>query len=322
MKAVRAVPSVSMAARRSIRGSSLRTTVRKARAMSVRMAGPVRTMATATSSELGSDVEAISQSLVRHFQCTLNEDPSTMGENAADTYRALAHAVAERLAMRFKKTQDAFVAVRVPPRGPPGPPLGNEFRPIHPNSQRPSRRARTSDPCPSGAALVAALGPLRRRENCTCLFKALVDRFTRRRWRLSGRTAAPRLAREDLRDCRNCALGAAVIAMCAHWVASYIPLCVSQCWSPPPRRPPPVAAKSDLIADDGGKVSGRGVTTTLTTSVWTPAPRHNCVGGSRTLPVSCRSPIRGARASSSLLIDRAVPMRAPPHACENRLTTR
>jgi hypothetical protein len=110
------VPSTVAARRSSIRGSSLRTTQRKASAMSARMAGPVRTLATATSkAELASDVEAISESLVRHFQCTLNEDPATMGTNAADTYRALAHTVSERLAMRFKKTQDAFVAVRAHP---------------------------------------------------------------------------------------------------------------------------------------------------------------------------------------------------------------
>lgn len=235
-------PTVSMAARRSMRGSSLRTTVRKARAMSARMQS--RTMATATSgTELASDVEAISESLVRHFQCTLNEDPAKMGDNAADTYRALAHTVAERLAMRFKKTQDAFVAVRVPPF--PWPcRLGPRHRvwihhPIPTSVATRSTQRSLSVRWPRRLR-AAALGPLRHREDCTRLSEALVDRPTHSRWRLRGRTAAPTAhLPPELPQLRS---GPAMIAMCAHCVASHLPLCVCQCRLPPPRHHPVLAA--------------------------------------------------------------------------------
>jgi len=59
---------------------------------------------------LENDAEALTKSMLRHFQYTLGEDPATIGSSPAEAYRALAYTVSERLAANFKKTQDHFVA--------------------------------------------------------------------------------------------------------------------------------------------------------------------------------------------------------------------
>jgi len=63
---------------------------------------------------LENDAEALTKSMLRHFQYTLGEDPATIGSSPAEAYRALAYTVSERLAANFKKTQDHFVAVSHP----------------------------------------------------------------------------------------------------------------------------------------------------------------------------------------------------------------
>lgn len=109
--------------------------------------------------------------------------------------------------------------------------------------------------------------------------------------------------------------------MCAHWVASHLPLCVCQCWLPPQRHPPLRRHTLHLIADAGGKVfSNHGS-----------PPRWRRSNGTlhlvtivcrlRTLVVSCRSRNRGA-APGHCLSTMPCTCIAPPHACESHSTTR
>mmetsp|Transcript_11139 Transcript_11139/g.13156 ORF Transcript_11139/g.13156 Transcript_11139/m.13156 type:complete len:903 (-) Transcript_11139:212-2920(-) len=59
--------------------------------------------------DLSSDVDSLARSMLTHFQYTVGEDPKSIGDKPQEAYRALAYTVAERLAARFKKTQDHFV---------------------------------------------------------------------------------------------------------------------------------------------------------------------------------------------------------------------
>ncbi|KAK3262375.1 Acid phosphatase pho1 [Cymbomonas tetramitiformis] len=60
---------------------------------------------------LDNDAEALTKSMLLHYQYSVGMDPTTISSNKRAAYEALACAVGERLAAKFNKTQDHFKKV-------------------------------------------------------------------------------------------------------------------------------------------------------------------------------------------------------------------